>query len=64
MRLWAVSEVTKTPLPRFSEDDVVDFCVKEAIAVRAGAERRMAEKQREAKDWQAGDTSHLESVSG
>lgn len=59
-----MSEMTGTGLPQFSADPVVDFCVKEVIAVAVGAERKIAEKDRERKAWKKGDTSHLEESGG
>lgn len=59
-----MSEMTGAGLPKFSDDPVVDFCVREVIAVAVGAERKIAEKDRERDAWKQGDTKHLESVGG
>lgn len=39
------------PLPTFSEDDVVNFMVTEALVTRAATERQAAQKDREKQDW-------------
>lgn len=39
------------PLPRFSEDDVTNFLVTEALVTKAGAERTKANEDRERQDW-------------
>lgn len=39
------------PLPRFSEDDVTNFLVTEALVTKAGHERQQASKDRERQDW-------------
>lgn len=38
-------------MPRFSEDDVLDFIVLEALTARAARERAAAEKDRERQQW-------------
>ena len=39
------------PLPQFSEDDVTNFKVTEALVARAAHERNKANKDRERQDW-------------
>lgn len=39
------------PLPTFSEDDVTNFMVTEALVTRAAHERAKANKDREKRDW-------------
>lgn len=39
------------PLPTFSEDDVTNFMVTEALVTRAAHERAKANKDRERQDW-------------
>lgn len=39
------------PLPRFSEDDVINFMVAEALVARATIETQEATKNREKQDW-------------
>jgi hypothetical protein len=43
-RLWLTCREAGHPIPSFSDDDVVDFLVTEAIRVKVGEEMR---KQRE-----------------
>lgn len=38
-------------MPRFSEDDVLNFMVVEALVERGEADRKEAEKQREQEDF-------------
>jgi len=39
------------PLPSFSDDDFVNYCVTEALMLRARAEDIEAEKRREMEEW-------------
>lgn len=39
------------PLPKFSEDDVTNFLVVEALVTKAGFERSKANEDREKQDW-------------
>lgn len=41
-------------MPRFSEDDVTDFLVTEALVTRATLEQQAAQKDRERQDWMKG----------
>lgn len=41
-------------MPRFSEDDVTDFLVTEALVTRATLEQQAAKKNRERQDWMKG----------
>lgn len=38
-------------LPQFSEDNVTDFLVKEALVQQGAHERRKAEKEQERQEW-------------
>jgi hypothetical protein len=40
------------PLPTFSDDDFIDFCVAEALTVRAQFEKIEAQKDAERREWQ------------
>lgn len=44
-------------MPKFSEDDVVDFIVLEALTGKAATEQRAAEKQQERKQWMSPDAT-------
>lgn len=39
------------PLPTFSQDDVVNFMVTEALVLRANEQRQDAELKRKQEDW-------------
>lgn len=41
-------------MPRFSEDDVTDFLVVEALVTRATIEQNEAQQDRERQDWMKG----------
>lgn len=42
------------PLPTFSEDDVTNFLVTEALVTRGAHERTEENKNREKQDWMKG----------
>lgn len=42
------------PLPQFSEDDVTNFMVTEALVSKAAAERTRLNEDREKQDWMKG----------
>jgi hypothetical protein len=42
------------PLPTFSEDDVTNFMVTEALVTRAAHERKDAQESREKQNWMKG----------
>lgn len=39
------------PLPQFSDDDFVNFCVSEALMLRAQVEEQKAQKEAEMREW-------------
>lgn len=39
------------PLPEFSTDDFINFCVHEALMVKAQAEKLEAQKRAEVEEW-------------
>lgn len=39
------------PLPSFSDDDFINFCVAEALMVKARSEEIEAQKQAEIREW-------------
>lgn len=53
---WAHKE-SRRPMPQFSEDDVLDFMVLEALTSRAAVEQRDAEKQQERKRWMSPEST-------
>lgn len=42
------------PLPTFSEDEVVDYFVAEAVVLKAAAQEAEEQKQREREEWRKG----------
>lgn len=60
---WAHKEGGRE-LPRFSDDDYIDFCVLEALTVRGGEDRRKAEKKKKMEEWKKGAKDLLPSRSG
>jgi hypothetical protein len=46
-RLWLTSREAGHPIPRFSDDDVLNFLVTEAIRVKVGEEMKRQRKQLE-----------------
>ncbi len=49
-----MTEKSGRPLPQFSEDDVIDFMVTEAVVYRAAADQAKADKEAERKAWRKG----------
>lgn len=60
-RLWRVSKEAGRSFPILSEDDVIDFMITEAVALRIDKEDRNAEKKQERDEWKK-DTSGLEAL--
>lgn len=51
-------------MPRFSEDDYVDFCVIEALAVRSKRDEQQAQRQQDIAQWKKGAKSLAPGGSG
>lgn len=60
-RLWRVSKESGRPFPRLSEDDVIDFMITEAVALRVDREDQKAIKKQERDQWKK-DTSGLDAL--
>ena len=45
--MWRVYRAAGRPWPKLSDDDVIDYMVMEAVALKAQQEDRNAEKQRQ-----------------
>ena len=54
MRLWMTSRDSNKPMPRFSDDDVIDFLVTEAITRRAAAAAEKDRAKQERDQWKKG----------
>ena len=53
IRLWRVHKDAGRPWPIIcEEDDVIDYMVMEAVAIRVRREDEKAEKARKRKEWQ------------
>lgn len=51
MRLWAVSQETGRELPEWSDDDVLDFIVNEALMLKAQHAQKKVQKDQEHQDF-------------
>jgi hypothetical protein len=51
LRVYALSKQMGEPLPQFSDDDVVDFMVKEAVMAHGLAHEAEQEKKRQKEEW-------------
>lgn len=51
VRLVRVCKTAGRPLPRFSDDDVIDYMVAEAIVMREWESVKAEQKKRERDDW-------------
>jgi hypothetical protein len=62
-RLWRVYKESGRPWPVLADDDVIDYMVMEAVAIKAQKEdveaQKKAEKEQEREKWK-GDKSDLE----
>lgn len=47
VRMWTTYREAGRPIPRFSDDDFVDYCVIEAIGLRVAKEKVKAQKDAE-----------------
>lgn len=59
MRLWLTCREAGKPLPRFSDDDVLDYLVTEAIRIKAGEETKRAQQEQEGAAVRSGDDPRL-----
>ena len=59
--MWRAFRDAGRPWPTLSDDDVVDYMVMEAVALRVREEDRQAEKDRTTGQWKQ-DTEHLKNV--
>lgn len=57
--MFRVFKEAGRPMPRFSDDDVIDYMVLEAVVIKSRAEEEKAAKKAKRKEWQK-DTSGLE----
>jgi hypothetical protein len=57
--MWRAHKASGRPWPILSEDEVLDYLILEAVAVKASKEDAEAVKQTEVERWKR-DTSQLE----
>lgn len=53
-RIWRTSKAAGRPFPRVSDDDVLDYLVAEAVAVKVAREDEEATNKEEQKKWKKG----------
>lgn len=51
LRVYGVSKEANKPMPTFSDDDVIDFMVTEAVVAHAAEMRREAEQKAKRDEW-------------
>lgn len=51
-RMWRAYQAAGRPWPKLDDDEVIDYMILEAVAVKAKQEEREAEKQAEIQRWQ------------
>jgi hypothetical protein len=50
-RIWRVCKEAGREVPKFSEDDVIDYMVLEAVALKVWKQQEEASKKKEKSDW-------------
>lgn len=50
-RLWHIHKQAGRPWPTLSEDDVTDYMVMEAVAIKAAKQEEKAQRQAKAQDF-------------
>lgn len=58
--MWRVCKEAGRPWPTLDSDDVIDYFIAEAVAIRVGGEDRAQEKKREIDRWKEETTKKLE----
>lgn len=51
VRLWTTYKEAGRPVPKFSDDDYIDFCITEALYLRYVKEENKRRKEDEKKRW-------------
>jgi hypothetical protein len=52
MRMWRALHAAGRPWPKLDEDEVVDYMILEAVALKVGRADEEARKQAEIEQWQ------------
>lgn len=47
VRMWTTYKEAGRPIPRFSDDDYIDYCIIEAISLKVAKERQKAQRDAE-----------------
>lgn len=51
LRLWTTCHHAKMPLPTFSQDDFLNYCVVEALSLRARMREAEEQKKAQREEW-------------
>lgn len=51
--MWRTCKAAGRPWPRISDDDVIDYMIMEAVAIKIGKQEEQAQKEADAKQKQA-----------
>ena len=63
-RIWRVCKEAGRPVPQFSDDDVIDYLVLEAVALKVWKQEEEASKKKEKSDWKNDKEALKEKVKG
>ena len=61
--MWAVCKATGRAWPKLSDDDVIDFMIMEAVALKSDKADQEQAKKKEVTDWKR-DKSGLDKLRG
>lgn len=59
-RLWRAHKEAGRPWPTLDEDEVIDYLVMEAVAVKAAQTEKEEREQQKREEWKAGGPDRLE----
>lgn len=62
--MWRVCKEAGRPWPKLSDDDVIDYMVMEAVALRVAKEEAKRRKEAERKQWQKDQQAQLRQTLG
>lgn len=60
--MWRVCKEANRPWPTLTDDDVLDYMVMEAVAIKARREEAEAQKEHERKAWRKERGESLEKM--
>lgn len=64
VRMWRTYKEAGRPIPRFSDDDYVDYCVIEAISLKVLKEEAKERKAQEREAWKKQEKERLAQAHG